>query len=127
MTGFGLSLGALSVLARGISESELSVSEKFAQTAQTSNVNSTTKRNIFILHLRALRVLRGENYPVFFGCGFAALGPCGESFITQNPKKLLIKFLKSRALLRVARELSKRVWGLFPTLITHRRKPYGNG
>jgi hypothetical protein len=24
--------------------------------------------------LRALRVLRGENYPFFFGCGFAALG-----------------------------------------------------
>jgi hypothetical protein len=46
-----------------------------------SNSDLTTKftkdtkyPDIFILNLRALRVLRGENLPVYSGCGFAALG-----------------------------------------------------
>jgi hypothetical protein len=47
----------------------------------TSNADLTTKftkdtknPDIFILNLRALRVLRGENLPFYFGCGTAALG-----------------------------------------------------
>jgi|RhiMethySRZTD1v2_1073278.scaffolds.fasta_scaffold95340_2 hypothetical protein len=33
------------------------------------------ERKIIILNLRALRVLRGENFYFYFGCGSAAPGP----------------------------------------------------
>jgi hypothetical protein len=40
----------------------------------TTKITKNTKDpDIFILNLRALRVLRGENLPFYFGCGSAAL------------------------------------------------------
>jgi hypothetical protein len=36
---------------------------------------STKNSKNLYCYLRALRVLRGGNYPLFFGCGSAALGP----------------------------------------------------
>jgi hypothetical protein len=41
---------------------------------------------INIINLRALRVLRGESYPFFFSCGFAALDLCDEYYFTVNPE-----------------------------------------
>ena len=41
---------------------------------------SNPEKNVFFL--RALRVLRGENYLLLFGGGVAALGLCGEYFFT---------------------------------------------
>ena len=41
----------------------------------TKFTKDTKNPDIFILNLRALRVLRGENLPFYFGCGSAALGP----------------------------------------------------
>ena len=54
----------------------------------TKNAKDTKGSDIFDYKLRALRVLRGEICFSFFGCGFAALGLCGEYSLTPNPENL---------------------------------------
>jgi hypothetical protein len=40
-----------------------------AQILKYSSTKDTKNPDIFILNLRAPRVLRGKKFPVFFGCG----------------------------------------------------------
>jgi hypothetical protein len=47
----------------------------------TKFTKDTKNLENYILKLRALRALRGENYPFFFGCGYTALG-----LLRPNPK-----------------------------------------
>jgi hypothetical protein len=73
-----LNLASLRLRGRMIRLRDVSHVGKSARPAQIlrhSNTKDTKYPDIFILNLRALRVLRGENLPFYFGCGFAALCP----------------------------------------------------